>query len=373
MEKLNYDIMEQIDNKIIHAFADKEVADKKMRVIIDTLINKFGEKIFSLIIYKLTHVRLLSAKAKEVWEVIVLHRERLNKALRRDVGINVAAMDYMENFGHTIMKSPAIVDNEYLTRIQKNILVDEVTGLYNKNYYDKRIQEEVAKSKRDKSPLSIILFCIDDFEKVMEYSGAEVANSILKEVSRAVKRSIRVSDVAIRFSTDEFLILLPNTTQKNTNYINDKIKQLITKSFPEREITTSAGTGTYYVNTYQDGSYLYHVTKSAQEAEQYNKKKATNFYTHERRKDKRIPIEDQRKIKLNIVKPSILNEKIEKLNDISKKGIAFNTIDLPLQKMDEIEGIVTKDKHQIKFTGQVVWMERFNENHYRVGVKFMQA
>jgi diguanylate cyclase (GGDEF)-like protein len=91
----------------------------------------------------------------------------------------------------------------------KLAMVDPLTGLYNRRFAEQRLIAEVDRSKRYGHPLTVLAIDLNDFKQINDKHGHLAGDVVLKEFSRRLSRSIRVSDLAVRMGGDEFLVLLP--------------------------------------------------------------------------------------------------------------------------------------------------------------------
>ena len=88
-------------------------------------------------------------------------------------------------------------------------IIDPVLDIYNRRYFDRRIDEETQRSRRYKLPLSLILFDIDNFSSVKDQHGKLVADVVLRKVSDHIVNTVRSSDIVARF--DEHKIVVGTT------------------------------------------------------------------------------------------------------------------------------------------------------------------
>jgi diguanylate cyclase (GGDEF)-like protein len=87
---------------------------------------------------------------------------------------------------------------------------DGLTGLLNRRVIVERLGEEMIRSRRDGTPLSVILADVDHFKKVNDNFGHLAGDLILKEVGNIFSRTLRSYDCVGRYGGEEFLIILPN-------------------------------------------------------------------------------------------------------------------------------------------------------------------
>lgn len=90
-------------------------------------------------------------------------------------------------------------------------LRDPLTGVNNRRFFDQRIEEEVSRAKRQKTPLSCLFVDLDHFKRVNDQHGHQAGDQILKQVAGLLNDSLRSTDVLARYGGEEFVILLTDT------------------------------------------------------------------------------------------------------------------------------------------------------------------
>lgn len=94
---------------------------------------------------------------------------------------------------------------------EKAGLVDEVTLLFNRRYLKMRLAQEVSRAKRYKTPLVFFNIDIDHFGHYVSHKGPYYGNLVMKKLAELLKRSIRGSDVLVRYGRSSFGLVLTNT------------------------------------------------------------------------------------------------------------------------------------------------------------------
>ncbi|MCB1643974.1 MAG: diguanylate cyclase [Pseudomonadales bacterium] len=90
--------------------------------------------------------------------------------------------------------------------------IDGLTQVSNRRSFDERIEIELARCKRNQSPLSIILCDIDCFKQYNDTYGHLAGDNCLKKVAKAIERNFgRATDLVARYGGEEFVVLLPDT------------------------------------------------------------------------------------------------------------------------------------------------------------------
>jgi len=101
---------------------------------------------------------------------------------------------------------------------------DGLTGLYNRRYFDKNLAVEIKRHYRQKQPLSLILCDIDHFKLFNDFYGHQQGDSCLKQVAQRIRSTIgRVTDACCRYGGEEFVIILPNTSIKQSTLVAERL------------------------------------------------------------------------------------------------------------------------------------------------------
>lgn len=104
--------------------------------------------------------------------------------------------------------------NEKYDLIERVSITDELTGTYNRKYYNKKMLELLEIYKRYETKFSILLYDIDDFKLINDNYGHAVGDKVLVKMSSYVNTLLRSSDYLFRIGGEEFIVLLPETSQK---------------------------------------------------------------------------------------------------------------------------------------------------------------
>ena len=91
---------------------------------------------------------------------------------------------------------------------------DSLTGLANHRAFTTRLEEELARSGRHGTPVSVLAMDIDAFKAVNDTHGHEGGNDVLIALADVLRSAARVEDTAARLGGDEFALLLPHTEEQ---------------------------------------------------------------------------------------------------------------------------------------------------------------
>lgn len=108
-------------------------------------------------------------------------------------------------------------------------ITDPLTGLYNKRYFEKLMENEVERSVHQNEICSIVLVDLDHFKKLNEQYGHKVGDSVLREVARLLALRTRKTDVLCRFGGDEFFLLCRQATMANAMNVADQMHEAVTR------------------------------------------------------------------------------------------------------------------------------------------------
>jgi two-component system cell cycle response regulator len=92
-------------------------------------------------------------------------------------------------------------------------VTDQLTGLHNRRYMRAQIESFVKRSNMGGMPVSVLLCDIDHFKKVNDIHGHGAGDDVLREFGRRLSENIRPMDLACRYGGEEFVVIMPETTQ----------------------------------------------------------------------------------------------------------------------------------------------------------------
>lgn len=129
--------------------------------------------------------------------------------------------------------------------------IDDLTGLNNRRFYDQKIQAEFRRSRRNLTPLSLVVLDIDHFKSVNDSFGHLVGDQCLTWLATKLKKALkRSTDIGCRYGGEEFCLILPETDEKGAIAIAEEFRKNIESSAVELKdrsinLTVSCGITTY--------------------------------------------------------------------------------------------------------------------------------
>jgi len=131
-------------------------------------------------------------------------------------------------------------------RLRDLAFKDGLTDLYNHRYFQDSLDHELSRAQRYKKPFSLIMVDLDHFKKINDQYGHPVGDIVLKEVSKAIKKTIRDCDIAARYGGEEFVAILPHTGIDTACLVAEKIRKKVMDRFHgSLDVTISIGAASW--------------------------------------------------------------------------------------------------------------------------------
>jgi len=167
-------------------------------------------------------------------------------------------------------------------------MVDGLTGLFVRRYFDARIEEEIERSRRYGTPFSVIMLDVDDFKKLNDTYGHLVGDRVLRAIANVIKAQMRGVDTAARYGGEEMSVILPRTEMVGAYNLAERIREAIaelritTDDDPPRAlaVTASLGISAYPESKAADGVDLVRrADKALYRAKKTGKNRVELFWT----------------------------------------------------------------------------------------------
>ena len=121
--------------------------------------------------------------------------------------------------------------------VERQALVDGLTGLSNRRHCDESIVQELARAGRFGGPVGLILADIDDFKLVNDRHGHPTGDEVLRAFAATLHDTVRDIDVPSRWGGEEFAVVLPGTDEQGAALLAERIRA----AFEERPIESADG------------------------------------------------------------------------------------------------------------------------------------
>ena len=161
------------------------------------------------------------------WSIALL----LIKEYQHDVVILIASvvlfLTTIYVFFVSYISNQSLGSLKRIDTLEREIVKDELMGIYNRRYFMSRLKEEFERYKRYQLPFSLLLLDIDHFKKVNDTYGHIVGDKFLVRLAGLISMNLRPSDIFARYGGEEMAILLPNTWQTDARNVADKLRVII--------------------------------------------------------------------------------------------------------------------------------------------------
>jgi len=150
------------------------------------------------------------------------------------------------------------------TALEELAVVDDMTGLSNRRYFDERLNIEWKLAQRLNHPLSLIMIDVDYFKQFNDTYGHQEGDTCLKTVAKTIQQSVfRGTEAVCRYGGEEFCILLPAIDLDGAYVIAERVKENLEKlQFPHKAsnvsdwVTISGGVSSFLPKTEDDALQL---------------------------------------------------------------------------------------------------------------------
>ena len=130
------------------------------------------------------------------------------------------------------------LENARLHRmVERQALVDGLTGLANRRQADEALASELARTERLGGPVGLILADVDDFKAVNDRFGHPTGDVVLRDLAETLLENVREIDTAARWGGEEFAVILPGTDLEGAAQVAERIRAALA----EREIPSVDG------------------------------------------------------------------------------------------------------------------------------------
>lgn len=142
------------------------------------------------------------------------------------------------------------LDVKRISTLEIENITDPLTGIYNRRYLDRRIDEEVKRALRYDFPLSVLMLDIDRFKAVNDRFGHRAGDAVLSKLGQTIAQSVRRSDVVARYGGEEVLVIATHTPIHAAAELGERLRRLVeateftTHDRPDRQslqVTVSIG------------------------------------------------------------------------------------------------------------------------------------
>ena len=151
-----------------------------------------------------------------------------------DLGVNDFIMRPVERNELSARVRTQLRRHRYAAELRQSVtntmalaVTDELTGLYNRRYFDRHLSLMLDKAREQDRDMAVMLIDMDFFKSVNDNHGHDIGDAVLKEFALRLKRNIRGVDLACRFGGEEFVVLMPDTDYRQAQNVAERVRMAV--------------------------------------------------------------------------------------------------------------------------------------------------
>ena len=151
-----------------------------------------------------------------------------------DLGVNDFIMRPVERNELMARVRTQIRRQRYAAELRQSVtntlalaVTDELTGLYNRRYFDRHLALMLEKAREQERDMALMLIDMDFFKEVNDTHGHDIGDAVLREFSVRLRRNIRGVDLACRFGGEEFVVLMPDTDYRQAQNVAERVRTAV--------------------------------------------------------------------------------------------------------------------------------------------------
>jgi diguanylate cyclase (GGDEF)-like protein len=219
---------------------DRQLTDTE-KIISDDLKKSRGGKFFSDLLYVVTHQFFSQEFAQDLWSQILRHKHEMSAAVKRNVRITVASLDYLTNLTAEIPQA-TVISEDQIAKIARLSFRDRLTGLFNHAYCYQRADAEIRTYVRYGKDVSVMMIDVDDFKMLNDSKGHQEGDRILALLGATIQKATRETDCCCRYGGEEFAVILPSTGREEASVLADRLRAIVAQGFSDgTNLTISIG------------------------------------------------------------------------------------------------------------------------------------
>ncbi len=130
------------------------------------------------------------------------------------------------------------IEEMYQRRLYENAVLDGLTQIYNRKFFEDRLSTELSFAQRHQSSLSLLMIDIDHFKSVNDTHGHLAGDQVLRYVAQSIKDLLRKEDIVARYGGEEFAVIARGIQPTQAAILGERIRSTVEML----EVPTNNGT-----------------------------------------------------------------------------------------------------------------------------------
>lgn len=216
----------RIAMNLIRCLAGDCPVSHEERCELELLKNSLGEAFYTELIFSLIYKRMPSGAARTKWNEILAHKKYMKDHLHRDVGIQVATMDFFLSIDEEKLLLLMIEEETFLHLGLREDL-DTFTGLLLEPSFMGTLVRELKRSKRYRKPLSLLAVDIDNLSAINESCGQTFGDFVIRQTAHLIRENVRGTDTAGKSENCNFLVVLPECPVQSAHPLAERLRAAV--------------------------------------------------------------------------------------------------------------------------------------------------
>ncbi len=181
----------------------------------------------------LSEVHTQVDQAGEYFGLRIKNTKSIQEILQEaNIRLSLINLDF-DQMNQELIKAKIMLENLTTELKEKNTIlgnlanIDGLTEIYNHRYFQNSLDNEIDRSLRNETEISLLLIDIDKFKNFNDTYGHQVGDFILKEFSAILKKEIRKYDILARYGGEEFTVILPETSADEAYTVAEKLRTTV--------------------------------------------------------------------------------------------------------------------------------------------------